>query len=107
MIWDRLKSAMASRVMPVVTIHLGPNLVASTPATGAKMKTEMAMGRKVRPALNADSPLTVCKNIEMMKTAPNSHIATIVTVKRPYLKHLNLRWLKSERRTHSVIMLRD
>src|SRR2546425_2864017 len=104
--WDRLKSAMASRVMPVVTIHLGPNLVASTPATGAKMKTEMAIGRNVSPALNADNPLTVCRNIEMMNTAPNSPIATIVTVKRPYLKPLNLRRLKSKRGTLPLLSRR-
>src|SRR5438445_77920 len=97
---------MASRVMPVVTIHLGPNLVARIPATGAKMKTEMAIGRNVSPALNADSPLTVCRNIEMMNTAPNSPMATIVTVKRPYLKPLNLRRLKSKRGTLPLLSLR-
>src|SRR5713101_3488609 len=106
MIWDRLKSAMASRVMPVVTIHLGPNRVASTPATGAKMKTEMAIGRNVRPALNAESPLTVWRNIEMMNTAPNSPMATIVTVKRPYLKPLYLRRLKSKRGTLPLLSRR-
>ena len=85
--------------MPVVIIHLGPNLVARTPAMGAKMNTDIAIGRNVRPALIADNPLTVCKNIEMMKTAPNSPMATIVTVKSPYRKPLYLSRLKSKRGT--------
>ena len=47
------------------------------------MNTDIAIGRNVRPALIADNPLTVCRNIEIMKTAPNSPIATMVTVNSP------------------------
>ena len=99
MIWDMLKSAIASRTMPVVIIHLGPKRVARMPATGAQMNTEIAIGRNVRPALIAVNPFTVCKNMEMMNTAPNSPMATIATVKRPYRKPLYLSKLKSKRGT--------